>query len=122
MIKIVKDSIVKRKVRCITNGGYFQHKGFIDKTSSELLDINKTEDDVRQIILTYYPVKENKPILLLDRVDNYSTVKKLNNAINKALDWLSEACIEGFNININEDIYAIEVSDLRGNLLYVLKI
>lgn len=122
MIKIVQDSIVKRKVRCITKGGYFQYKGFIDKTSSELLDINKTEDDVRQIILTYYPAKENKPILLLDRVDNYSTVKKLNNAINKALDWLSEACIEGFNININEDIYAIEISDLRGNLLYVLKI
>lgn len=122
MIKIVQDSIVKRKVRCVTNGGYFQHKGFIDKTSSELLDINKIEADVIQIILTYYPAKENKPILLLDRVDNYPTVKRLNNAINNALNWLSEACIEGCNVNINEDIYAIEVSDLKGNLLYVLKI
>lgn len=121
MIKVVQDTIVKKKFKGITEKGYFQYKGFVLKTSSELLEIHKG-DDIVQILLTYYPIKENKPIVLLDNINNYPTVKRLENAINRVINWLSEACIEGISIDINYAINGLEVRDKNSNLLYVLKV
>ena len=121
LIKVVQDTIVKKKFKGITENGYFQYKGFVSKTSSELLEIHKG-DDIVQILLTYYPIKENKPIVLLDNINNYPTVKRLENAINRVINWLSEACIEGISIDINYAINGLEVRDKNSNLLYVLKV
>lgn len=114
--------IIKRKIVGYTENGYFKYSGYVEQSDSEILDTYKYDKTVKKIALTYYPIKDNKEIVLLDKITNYKTTRTLSNSINKVIKRINGLDKKELSIVIDECNYTLELKDINGNTLYILKL
>lgn len=114
---IREDGIVKKKLLGITENGYFLHKGFVSESDSDFIEGCMDASDSSNVLkatLTYCPIKDNKEIVLLDRLSNYSSARKLKNSIDKVIARLEK---EETYIECTQSSVIVRAAD--NNILYV---
>lgn len=118
---IVKEGVVKRNIKGYTENGYFKYSGYVEQSDSDIINTYKTDESVKKICLTYYPIKDNKEITLLDSVTNYKTIRSLKNSIENAIRRLYTKNNTLYLV-IDEENYMLYIRDKEGDILYVLKV
>lgn len=122
---IIENGIVKRKIRINhIGGGYGVHKGFEKWSDSKIINMYKGDDTIKNIVLRYYPLKDNKDILLVNTLYNNATVRKLRNSVSKDIERLNKMLKDGKELYmiVDEDVGVIEIKDSKGDTVYILKV